>query len=67
MDLKQIKSAHLIGVGGINMSAVAKILLAAGIKVSGSDLVANDQTKILTERGADIKISEDSANIPEGC
>lgn len=58
---------HLIGVGGINMSAVAKLLLAAGVKVSGSDVRANEQTKILAERGADIKISERAENIPADC
>ena len=49
------------------MSAVAKLLLAAGVKVSGSDVRANEQTKILFERGAQINISERAENIPADC
>jgi UDP-N-acetylmuramate--alanine ligase len=64
MELKSIKSVHLIGTGGINMSAVAKMLLAVGVKVSGSDVRANEQTKLLSERGAQINISERAENIP---
>ncbi|MFH1705143.1 MAG: UDP-N-acetylmuramate--L-alanine ligase [Patescibacteria group bacterium] len=67
MDLKKLKSAHLIGVGGINMSAVAKLLLSAGVHVSGSDLSANDQTEILAARGASIYIGEAPENIPQDC
>lgn len=67
IDLKALKHVHLIGVGGINMSAAAKILLAAGVRVSGSDLAANDQTDILSARGAKISISEAPENIPAEC
>lgn len=64
MDLKALKSVHLTGVGGINMSAVAKLLLAAGVKVSGSDLAENEQTRSLAARGAKIAIGESPDNIP---
>lgn len=67
MNLKALKSVHLIGVGGINMSAVAKLLLAAGVRVSGSDVVANDQTELLAARQADIKIGESAGNVPKDC
>ncbi|MBI4138955.1 UDP-N-acetylmuramate--L-alanine ligase [Candidatus Uhrbacteria bacterium] len=67
MELKQLKRVHLIGVGGINMSAVAKLLLANGVKVSGSDVAENEQTTRLAERGAIIKIGEAAEHIPEGC
>ena len=29
---------HLVGVGGIGMSAIARLLLARGARVSGSDV-----------------------------
>jgi UDP-N-acetylmuramate--alanine ligase len=67
MNVHEIKSVHLIGVGGINMSAVAKLLIAAGVRVSGSDMIASDQTEILASRGAAIKIGESSENIPSDC
>lgn len=58
------RHVHLIGVGGINMSAVAKLLLAAGIEISASDLNMNDQIQILIDRGADIWIGEKPELIP---
>lgn len=67
MNVKDVKAVHLVGAGGINMSAVGKLLLAAGVKVSGSDVVENEQTKLLAERGAQIFIGEDGSHIPENC
>ena len=67
MNVHEIKSVHFIGVGGINMSAVAKLLISAGVRVSGSDLVASDQTEILASRGATIKIGESAENVPSDC
>ena len=32
------KHIHLIGIGGISMSAIAEILLNQGYRVSGSDM-----------------------------
>jgi len=49
------------------MSAVAKLLLHAGVKVSGSDVQANDQTELLKEKGATIHIGESAEHIPDGC
>jgi UDP-N-acetylmuramate--alanine ligase len=62
-----VKSVHLVGAGGINMSAVGKLLLAAGVKVSGSDVVESEQTKLLAERGASISIGESAEHIPAEC
>lgn len=55
---------HLIGIGGINMSAIAKLLVRAGIKVSGSDAVASEQTGELSGRGIHVQIGHDAANLP---
>lgn len=66
MDVKTLKKVHLVGIGGINMSAVAKLLLATGVSVSGSDLIESEQTVALASKGAVIKIGEDPSNIPEG-
>ena len=64
MDIKGLKVVHLVGIGGINMSAVAKLLLAAGVRVSGSDVQENEQTKILAARGVKIAIGHAASNIP---
>ena len=47
---------HLVGIGGIGMSALAKLLLARGVQVSGSDLQASAMTRELAARGAAITI-----------
>lgn len=67
MNVNEVKTAHLIGAGGINMSAVGKLLLAAGVKVSGSDVLENEQTTLLRERGAAILIGESADHIPAEC
>lgn len=65
MELRGVKSVHLVGIGGINMSAVAKILQNAGVKVSGSDAVQNEQTDVLSEMGATVAIGHSATNIPQ--
>ena len=56
--LKKIKSIYFIGIGGISMSALAKIYISKKIKVYGSDLVESDLIKELRQEGADIKIGD---------
>ena len=38
---------HLVGIGGISMSALAQYFLAEGYAVSGSDVRENEQTLLL--------------------
>ena len=45
------KHYHLIGVAGIGMSGLARLLIAQGHAVSGSDLVRNSLTDLLTTVG----------------
>lgn len=56
---------HLIGIGGAGMSGIARILLARGVVVSGSD--AKDSRTVLALRalGARIEIGHDPAHLPE--
>jgi UDP-N-acetylmuramate--alanine ligase len=54
---------HFVGVGGISMSALAKILLSRGNVVSGSDLTENVQTKELRDLGCRIFIGHHADNI----
>ncbi|MGB9792174.1 MAG: UDP-N-acetylmuramate--L-alanine ligase [Thermacetogeniaceae bacterium] len=57
---------HLIGIGGAGMSALAKILMDMGIKVSGSDLVASPKLEKLKKQGAHICIGHSAENIQPG-
>jgi len=45
---------HLVGIGGIHMSAIAHVLLAWGHQISGSDLRLSPLTERLQEEGATI-------------
>ncbi|HEV8340681.1 MAG TPA: UDP-N-acetylmuramate--L-alanine ligase [bacterium] len=43
---------HFVGVGGVGMSALAHLLLARGVMVSGCDIRASEVTRRLEEMGA---------------
>jgi len=55
---------HLIGIGGAGMSGIARILLARGVTVSGSD--AKDSRVVLALRalGARVEVGHDPAHLP---
>jgi UDP-N-acetylmuramate--alanine ligase len=65
MSTELEKRVHLIGIGGAGMSGIARILLARGAAVSGSD--AKDSRTVLTLRalGADVAVGHDAAHLPE--
>ena len=64
VDLKSIVgTVHFIGIGGIGMSALARLLLAQGIAVSGSDKEKNSITSQLEEMGAKIFIGHQASNV----
>ncbi|GAA4681543.1 UDP-N-acetylmuramate--L-alanine ligase [Pseudonocardia yuanmonensis] len=56
---------HLIGIGGAGMSGIARILLARGVAVSGSD--AKDSRTVLALRalGAKIAVGHAAANLDQ--
>ena len=65
--LKTAKKVHFIGIGGIGISAIARMLLLNGKQVSGSD---RDDTKVTQElalAGATIFIGAKKENIPTDC
>lgn len=55
--------AHLIGVGGAGMSAIAKVLLMHGVRVSGSDMKESPGLEALRALGARITVGHDAANV----
>ena len=61
--LADIKRIHLIGIGGIGVSAVARMLLARGFQVSGSDVRESQLTEALREEGATVTIGHHADNI----
>ncbi|GAA5119484.1 UDP-N-acetylmuramate--L-alanine ligase [Pseudonocardia adelaidensis] len=65
MSIELEKRVHLIGIGGAGMSGIARILVARGAVVSGSD--AKDSRTVLALRalGADVAVGHDAAHLPE--
>jgi len=61
IDMK--KHYFLIGIGGIGMSGIARLLLACGVKVSGSDIKETRVTGELKALGADIYLGHRQENI----
>ncbi len=67
LDLKKVKSVHLIGIGGIGISAIARMMILEGKKVSGSDRSRSLITDDLKHLGAKIFIGHSAKNIPQKC
>ncbi|MEI7482087.1 MAG: UDP-N-acetylmuramate--L-alanine ligase [Elusimicrobiota bacterium] len=62
-NFSEIKKAHFIGIGGIGMSGIARLLLKTGVKVSGSDLKESEITRTLRAEGARVFIGHRASNI----
>ena len=56
-------NVFMIGIGGISMSGLAKILLKNGVSVFGSDIRYNDEISDLIKLGATIYSEHSSTNI----
>jgi len=61
-DLKQYKHIHLIGIGGISMSAIAETLHNWNYTVTGSDLSQSELTDKLNMHGIKTVIGHDLEN-----
>lgn len=59
-----IKRAHVIGAGGIGVSAVAKLLRHHGATVTGSDLSRNEAVEELEQAGIAVAKGHAAANLP---
>lgn len=57
---------HFIGIGGIGMSALARLLMAKNETVSGSDIKDSPIIQSLKAQGADIHIGHDAKFLPQG-
>ncbi len=54
---------HFVGIGGIGMSGIARLLAEMGWHVSGSDLVASLKTTALASLGIDVHIGHDVEHV----
>ena len=60
MDKKHI---HFIGIAGMGMSAIARIMLERGYTISGSDLRSTELTENLQKMGATIYLGHSSEHL----
>jgi len=54
--LERVKHVHMIGIGGIGVSALAELLMARGVTVSGSDREDSSRLARLEDRGAEVHV-----------
>ena len=60
---REIGTFHIIGIGGIGMSAIAEILLAKGYSVQGSDQKDSANVRRLRAKGVRVFIGHDAVNL----
>ena len=63
---KIYQKIHFIGIGGIGISALARILQSRGHQISGSEQTVSKNSRLLQEEGIEVKYEPQSDNIPEG-
>lgn len=59
------RKAHMIGIGGAGMSSIAQVLLAEGVKVTGSDLEESPYTEKVLRAGGTVFIGHHPDNIAD--
>lgn len=59
----ELGNVHFVGIGGSGMSGIARLLLDAGHRVTGSDLRDSDAIAELRAAGATVAIGHDAANV----
>ena len=63
--IETLGRVHLIAIGGAGMSAVARVLLARGVEVSGSDAKDSPVLQSLRALGARVVVGHDPANVAD--
>ena len=58
--IQEKRTIHLIGIGGVSMSALAELLLSHGVPVTGSDRQESEVTIQLEKAGAHITYAHPS-------
>lgn len=66
MHILDAQRVHIVGIGGIGVSGLAKILAHRGVALSGSDAEASATTDDLRTRGIEVSIGHDASNLVAG-
>jgi UDP-N-acetylmuramate--alanine ligase len=65
IDIKNIKKSFFIGIGGIGISALAKMMQTKGLEVSGVNDEEGKTVDSLREEGIKVILLDDFKNLPE--
>lgn len=60
---QELGTVHFVGIGGAGMSGIARLFLAAGHPVTGSDVRESENIDDLRALGAQISIGHDAAHV----
>jgi UDP-N-acetylmuramate--alanine ligase len=66
ISLDKVKKIHFIGICGIGISAIARLLKTAGKEVSGSDVKSSPICDMLKKIGIKIYVTVDRQNLSKG-
>ncbi|HEX5614164.1 MAG TPA: UDP-N-acetylmuramate--L-alanine ligase [Acidimicrobiia bacterium] len=66
LDLSQPRRVHIVGVGGAGMSAIARLLVGMGHRVSGSDLRDSAVLARLEAAGVEVAVGQRAEHVPVG-
>ncbi|HUZ36681.1 MAG TPA: UDP-N-acetylmuramate--L-alanine ligase [Streptosporangiaceae bacterium] len=63
VPLADLGRVHFTGIGGAGMSGIARIMIARGVTVSGSDSAGGDMLDSLAALGADVHVGHAAPNV----
>lgn len=66
VNLKTAKKVFFLGIGGIGISAIARMMLGGSKEVTGSDLALSEVTDELSKLGAKISVGQDIKLVQKG-
>ena len=64
LDLDVPRTIHIVGVGGVGMSAIALLLARMGHRVSGSDIKDSTVLARLAAAGVDVHVGNRAEHVP---
>jgi UDP-N-acetylmuramate--alanine ligase len=65
VPLADLGRVHFTGIGGAGMSGIARIMIARGVPVTGSDSAGGDLLAALAALGADVRVGHAAPNVAD--
>jgi len=63
--LERLHRIYFVGIGGIGVSALARLMRSRGTQVSGSDVVDSELLRALESEGIAVAVGHDRGNVPD--